>query len=98
MVSPGHGPVVGRRNPRGKSTVRHLCVWYHTFLEIRRRDAQDAENFISIGRNLDGKVNRSPRVLFKSGRDQYTIVPDLNLAFMATLERLVQLYQYGSIE
>ena len=63
VVSPGRGPGVGSRNPRGKSIVRHLYVWYYTFPEIRRRDANDAENFIPIGRNLDGKVNRSPRVV-----------------------------------
>eukprot|EP01043_Picozoa_sp_COSAG02_P116363 COSAG02_NODE_52782_length_305_cov_5.859223_1_plen_61_part_01 len=61
MVSLGRGPVVHSRNSRGKSIVRHLYVWYHTFLEIRRRDAQDAENFISIGRNLDGKVTAQSR-------------------------------------
>eukprot|EP01043_Picozoa_sp_COSAG02_P041431 COSAG02_NODE_3433_length_6750_cov_29.777477_5_plen_72_part_01 len=56
------GPRPGRGNSRGKSIVRHLYVWYYAFLEIRRRDAQDAENFISIGRNLDGKVTAQSRV------------------------------------
>ena len=64
VVSPGRGPGVGSRNPRGKSTVRHLYVWYHTFPEIRRRDANDAENFIPIGRKLDGKVDSRPWYLY----------------------------------
>ena len=37
VVSPGRGPVVHSRNSRGKSTSRHLWVWY------RRKGEPDSE-------------------------------------------------------
>ena len=44
--------------------------------EIRRRDAQDAENFISIGRKLPGKVESRPRFFFlKKSQSKITQAP-----------------------
>jgi hypothetical protein len=55
VVSPG--PVVSphSRNPRGKSTVRHLYLWYYTFLEIRRRDALNEVTAFDVSLDQIGK-------------------------------------------